>query len=43
MHPISALPHGRLGDLEAEFEKLAMDARRTPERVLKVHLANQRS
>jgi len=31
------------GDLEAELEKLAMDARRTPERVLKAHLANQRS
>src|SRR5262249_39981099 len=33
------LGHGRLGDLEAQLEQLAMDARRTPQRVRLAHLA----
>jgi hypothetical protein len=32
-----------LSDLEAELQKLAVDARRTPERVLNAHLLDQRT
>src|SRR5438132_6289875 len=31
----------RLGDLEAELQKLTMDVRRTPERVLETHSSDQ--
>jgi hypothetical protein len=31
-----------LSDMEAELEKLTMDARRAPERVLEAHLVGQR-
>ena len=31
-----------LSDFEAELQKLAMDARCAPERVVKAHLADQR-
>jgi len=30
-----------LSDLEAKLQKLAMDARRAPERVIQAHLADQ--
>ena len=35
------LGDGRLGDLEAQLEQLAVDARRTPKRVRLAHLANE--
>jgi hypothetical protein len=31
----------RLGDLDAELQQLAMNAWRTPERILSAHLPNQ--
>ena len=37
------LRHSGLSDLEAELQKLAVDARRTPERVLNAHLLDQRT
>jgi hypothetical protein len=36
------LRDGRLSHLEAELQKLTVDARRAPERVLKAHLPDQR-
>jgi hypothetical protein len=35
------LRHCRLGDLDAELEQLAMNARRAPQRIGKAHLANK--
>src|SRR5580765_8120376 len=35
------LRHCRLGDIEAELEKLTMDVRSTPERALKAHSSDQ--
>src|SRR5688572_13415012 len=35
------LRHCRLGDVEAEFQKLTMDVRSTPERVLEAHSSDQ--
>ena len=33
----------RLSDLEAELEQFAMDARRTPQRILNAHPPDQRA
>jgi hypothetical protein len=35
------LRHARLSDVEAEFEQLAMDARRTPQRIFRAHPPDQ--
>lgn len=35
------LGHGRLGDLDAELERLAMNARRAPQWIGKAHLENE--
>jgi hypothetical protein len=37
------LGNGRLSDLDAEFEQLAMDTRRAPQRVLATDLSNETS
>src|SRR2546430_9823943 len=37
------LRHAGLSDLEAELEQLAMDARRTPQRIFGAHPPDQRS
>src|SRR5207302_10525006 len=37
------LRDARLSDLKAEFEQLAMDARRTPQRIVNAHLPDQRA
>jgi hypothetical protein len=38
--PDYVLGHGRLRDLNAELEQLAMDARRTPERICQTYVAD---
>src|SRR5947209_14211116 len=37
------LRHARLSDVEAEFEQLAMNARRTPQRIFGAHALEQRA
>jgi hypothetical protein len=41
--PFHVLGDSGLRDLEAELEKLAMDARRAPERVIQAHLPDERA
>jgi len=41
--PDHVLRDARLSDLEAELEQLAVDARRTPQRIFPAHLAYQRA
>ena len=37
------LAHARFADIDAQFEQFAVDSRRTPERIVVAHLANQLS
>ena len=37
----NVLAHARFSDVDAQFEQFTMDTRRTPERILAAHLANQ--
>src|SRR6476619_1603592 len=39
--PDHVLCHAGLADIDAEFEKFTMDARRTPERVCNAHFSNE--
>jgi hypothetical protein len=39
--PLHVFGDSRLGDIEAQLEQLAMDARRTPKWVHPAHLANE--
>src|SRR6266478_1879359 len=39
--PVHPIRHARLSDVEAEFEQLAMNARRTPQRIFRAHPPDQ--
>jgi hypothetical protein len=39
--PVHPIRHARLSDLEAELEQLAMNARRTPQRIFRAHPPDQ--
>src|SRR5258708_2435119 len=41
--PVHPIRDARLSDLEAELEQLAMDARRSPQRVFRAHPPDQRA
>src|SRR2546426_3718046 len=41
--PVHPIRHARLSDVEAEFEQLAMDARRSPQRIVSAHPSDQRA
>jgi len=41
--PVHPIRHAGLSDLEAELEQLAMDARRTPQRIFGAHPPDQRA
>jgi hypothetical protein len=41
--PVHPIRDARLSDLEAELEQFAMDARRTPQRIFRAHLPDQRA
>jgi hypothetical protein len=41
--PVHPIRDARLSDLEAELEQLAMDARRTPQRIVSAHPPDQRA